>query len=75
MRNIEGKLFQNKANLGAATTNLLDHQKPTICKKPDMLIIHTSAHDHGEDFNRVKKVKRLFVIEIINNATTDMFLC
>lgn len=55
MRNIEGKLFQNKANLGAATTNLLDHQKPTICKKPDMLIIHTSAHDHGEDFNRVKK--------------------
>ena len=40
-----------------------------------MLIIHTSAHDHGEDFNRVKKVKTLFVIEIINNATTDMFLC
>ena len=25
MRNIKGKLFQNKANLGAATTNLLDH--------------------------------------------------
>ena len=31
----------------------------TVAEKPDMLIIQADTHDHGEDLNTLKKVKKL----------------
>ena len=50
--------IKTRSNPGAITADLLDHIKPAVRKKLDMLIIHTCANDHGENLNTIQKVQK-----------------
>ena len=54
---------------GASTEDLIDHIKPAIRKKPDIVVIHTGANDLQNNYNIVKKAKKL--INAVEEADKD----
>ena len=44
---------------GATTDNIIDYIRPTVRKKPDMIIIHTGTNDIQNKVNTFQKVRKV----------------
>ena len=45
-----------KAHPGATTDDIIDHIKPTISQKPDIVIIHSGSNDLTKDVKTMSRV-------------------
>ena len=54
-----GDSVKTRPYLGASTEDLIDHIKPAIRKNPDIVVIHTVTNDLQNNYNIVKKARKL----------------
>ena len=54
-----GDLVKTRLHPRTSTEDLIDHIKPTILKKIDIVVIHTGTDDLQNSCNIVEKVKKL----------------
>ena len=54
-----GDSVKIRPHSGASTEDLIDHIKPAIHKDPDIVVIHTGTNNLQNNFNLVKKGKKL----------------
>ena len=54
-----GDLVKTRLHPRTSTEDLIDHIKPTILKKIDIVVIHTGTDDLQNNCNIVEKVKKL----------------
>ena len=54
-----GDSVKIRLHLGASTDDLVGHIKPAICKNSDIVVIHAAANDLQNNYNIVKRAKKL----------------
>jgi len=58
---------------GATSIDILDHLKPVIRKKPDVIIIHAGTNDITADINYLKNVK--VAVKMIKTESPETKIC
>ena len=58
-----------KSHPGATTDDFIDYVRPTIRKKPNLIIIHTGTNDIQNNVNTLQKIRN--VVSSINEYSTD----
>ena len=52
---------QVKTYPGATTDDIIDYIKPTVCEKPDIVIVHSGTNDLTKDVNTMNRVRKVVV--------------
>ena len=60
---------QVKTHPGATTNDIIDYIKPTICQKPDIVIIHSGMNDVRKDVNTMSRVRK--VVAAVKEIDTE----
>ena len=63
-----------KPHPGATTVDMIDYIKPELRDKPDVIILHCGTNDITNDFNTVKKMKKLVKKIEENDGSTDIVI-
>ena len=63
-----------KPHPGATTVDMIDYIKPELRDKPDIIILHCGPNDITNDFNTVKKMKKLVKKIEENDGSTDIVI-
>ena len=80
LNNIEGRGLAKKhnvavrANPGATTRDILDHIKPALRKKPDVIIIHCETNDLTSQVKTIENMHELVSLAKAESPDTELVI-
>ena len=80
LNNIQGRGLSKKhnvtvcANPGAMTRDILDHIKPTLRKKPDVVIVHCGTNDLTSEAKTIENMQELIRMAKAESPNTELVM-